>query len=299
MVSSMQHGIGPVCWFDILVIDCRNIIESARFDTGLRLLSAKWELGNRILQDYKRFGSYSGGKTQEDLSKELGLSQASLSDCIRFREKAGSDFNQFINALIKSNKIPSWRSIVCEWLPLRENHTMLETPSLPEGKFDVIYADPPWQYEFVPTQNRAIERHYPTMTLEEISSLNIPSSEDAILLLWAPAPKLEEALMVMKSWGFTYRTGMVWVKDKIGMGHWFRIQHEHLLLGRKGDFPTPDDSLLPSSVLYAERLSHSHKPELIYDLIEKLYPNHRYLELFATKNREGWASWGLEINVHA
>src|SRR3990167_4109901 len=108
-----------------------------------------------------------------------------------------------------------------------------------EKKYQVIYADPPWKYDHTTSNTRRIENHYPTMSLEAIKSLDVPSDEDAVLYLWATAPKLQESLEVMKAWGFTYRSHMVWDKEIIGMGYWFRGQHELLLVGVKGSFSPP------------------------------------------------------------
>lgn len=167
-------------------------------------------------------------------------------------------------------------------------------PPLPEGEYDVIYADPPWQYD-IPTRG-APDMHYPTMTLEEICDLKneLPIAEDTILFLWATNPKLPEALQVLKEWGFKYKTNLSWVKDKIGTGYYFRGKHELLLIGIKGKMPPPIEANRPPSVLIASRREHSQKPEEVYDLIETMYPNRKYLELFARNNRNGWYGWGDE-----
>jgi N6-adenosine-specific RNA methylase IME4 len=167
---------------------------------------------------------------------------------------------------------------------------------LPEGKFSIIYADPPWEYEHSVSARREIENHYPTLELEKIKAIKIPAGDDALLFLWAPAPKLEEALEVMKAWGFSYRTCMVWVKDKIGMGYYVRVKHELLLIGvRGGGIGTPLPENRPESVVFAERGEHSKKPDIFYELIEKMYPNHSKIELFARSRREGWEAWGNEV----
>jgi len=111
--------------------------------------------------------------------------------------------------------------------------------------FPVIYADPPWRYEDSTTSpNRFIENQYPTMDLDEICAMPVASwaAKDAILFLWGTSPKLEEALQVMRAWGYEYRTSLVWIKDKIGMGHWVRQQHELLLIGRRGAGPGLDEA---------------------------------------------------------
>jgi len=85
------------------------------------------------------------------------------------------------------------------------------------------------------------------------------------------------------------------VKDKWGTGYYFRGQHEVLLIATKGDIPPPVEEVRVSSVLHAPVREHSRKPDEVYDIIEKMYPNRRYLELFARNPREGWTSWGLEL----
>lgn len=167
--------------------------------------------------------------------------------------------------------------------------------ALPQARFSVIYADPPWEYEFSQSESRSIEAHYPTMTTEEICELPIPAEEDAILFLWATNPKVREALKVIEAWGFEYRTNMVWVKDKWGMGYYIRGQHELLLIARKGDLPLPKEENRVSSVIQAPRLGHSQKPIGVYEIIEKMYPNQRYIELFAREERPNWVAWGLEV----
>ena len=160
--------------------------------------------------------------------------------------------------------------------------------------YDVIYADPPWRYDFSKSDSRKIENHYQTMSIEEICSLNCHAADDSILFLWATAPKIEEALQVIKAWGFTYKTQMIWVKDKIGMGYYFRNKHEILMVGTKGDFHPPEPSRRPPSVFDSIRTKHSKKPFEMYHLIETMYPGMKYYEMFCRVGRYGWATFGNE-----
>lgn len=170
------------------------------------------------------------------------------------------------------------------------------TPLLTPRKYPVIYADPPWRYENPPMggTNRSIENHYPTMTLDEICALPVAeiAADNAILYLWATAPKLIECMKVIEAWGFDYRTNMVWVKDKIGMGYHARNQHELLLIAKRGNMPPPEAGKQPSSVVHAERNEHSAKPVEFYEIIERNYPGVGKIELFCRSPREGWAVWG-------
>ncbi len=165
----------------------------------------------------------------------------------------------------------------------------------PPGKFSVLYADPPWRYRIPLSKSRDIDlNHYPTMELEEICELRVPAADDCVLFLWTPSPMLQEGLEVMKSWGFRYASCAVWDKCKIGMGRYFRQQHELLLLGVRGKPGTPAPEFREPSVIRWPRGRHSAKPEIVYLLIEKMYSG-PYLELFARPPfREGWAHWGNE-----
>jgi len=162
------------------------------------------------------------------------------------------------------------------------------------GPFNVIYADPPWRYDYSLSTTREIENQYPTMSIDEICNLKVNdiSANDSVLFMWATSPKLAEAIKVLEAWGFTYKTCMVWVKDKIGMGYYARQQHELLLIGTRGNLPTPEPENRPSSVIYGERTEHSTKPEAVYEMIERMYPEFSRAELFCRKPREGWFSWG-------
>ena len=125
-------------------------------------------------------------------------------------------------------------------------------------KYQIIYADPPWRYDFSPSHSREIENQYLTMDFEEIKSLNIPFDKNGcILYLWATAPKLLEALDVMNAWGFKYKSQAIWDKKNIGMGYWFRGQHEILLVGTIGSISPPPNSLRISSIKSIKRGKHS------------------------------------------
>lgn len=171
----------------------------------------------------------------------------------------------------------------------------------PAGKFGLIYADPPWRYEHPPigASNRSIENHYPTMTLEEICALPVAgiAADNALLFLWATAPKLAECFDVIRAWDFTYRTCMVWVKDKIGMGYHARNQHEILLIAKRGQLAPPEPSDRESSVIMAPRTEHSAKPIVFYELLERQYPALPKIELFSRAPRSGWNAWGNQAEA--
>ena len=162
-------------------------------------------------------------------------------------------------------------------------------------KYQIIYADPPWHYRHCASKSRRIENQYPTMITPDIMRLKIPCANHAVLYLWATAPKLEEAFAVMRAWGFDYRSCLVWDKEIIGMGYWFRGQHELLLVGIKGKFPPPPPSLRKPSILRVRRGKHSCKPDHIRYWINKWYPTESKIELFAREKTPGWDVWGNEV----
>ena len=182
---------------------------------------------------------------------------------------------------------------------IRHEELREKTQSLPEGKYSVILADPPWQYDNTGFTESASSQ-YPTMPIDEICNLPISDrcTEHTVLFLWATNPLLPEALKVLSEWGFDYKSNMAWIKDKgRGKGWFLKSKHELLLIGVKKDTPHPKER--PDSCFEATREKHSKKPKLSYEIIEKMYPGPQdgtfYLELFARKVREGWSSYGNEL----
>jgi N6-adenosine-specific RNA methylase IME4/ParB-like chromosome segregation protein Spo0J len=171
--------------------------------------------------------------------------------------------------------------------------------SMGAGKYAVIYADPPYRYDFAETDSRAIENQYPTMALEDICALPVGqiSNERAVLFLWAPAPKFLEAGAVVKAWGFEYLTHYVWDKVRMGMGYWGRGRHEDLLIARRGDMPPPEPGARPETIIPIMRSHiHSHKPTEFYEIIERMFPSVPKIELFSRTPHPSWDSWGLEAS---
>ncbi len=173
------------------------------------------------------------------------------------------------------------------------------------GHYATILADPPWQFQnrtgkMAPEHRRLLR--YPTMEFEEI--LELPVREVAAarshLYLWVPNALLAEGLEVMRRWGFTYKTNLVWYKirrdggpDGRGVGFYFRNVTELVLFGVRGGMRTLKAGRTQVNLLSTRKREHSRKPDEIYDLIEQCSPG-PYLELFARFRREGWAQWGNE-----
>lgn len=176
--------------------------------------------------------------------------------------------------------------------------------SMPNRKFGVIYADPEWRFEVYSRDtgmDRAADNHYPTTVTDEICQRPVGdiAADDCVLFLWATVPMLPDALRVMSAWGFEYKSQVIWRKDRIGTGYWFRNAHELLLVGTRGKIPAPAMGTQFHSVIDAPVGAHSAKPDQFYELIEAYFPNLPKIELNARRARRGWTAWGLEAPADA
>ena len=183
--------------------------------------------------------------------------------------------------------------------------TIASLRSFADGRtFRTIYADPPWQFQNrtgkVAPEHRRLTR-YPTMTISDIKALPVYelASICSHLYLWVPDALLPDGLEVMRSWGFEYKTNIIWEKvrhdgqpDGRGVGFYFRNVTEILLFGIRG---TGNRTLAPArsqvNLIRTVKREHSRKPDEMIPIIEACSPG-PYLELFARGDREGWAMWG-------
>lgn len=173
-------------------------------------------------------------------------------------------------------------------------------------RFGSVLADPPWQFSNrtgkMAPEHRRLHR-YKTMSVEEICSLPVKevAADQSHLYLWVPNALLAEGLHVMKAWGFTYKTNIVWYKvrkdggpDGRGVGFYFRNVTELLLFGVKGRMRTLQPGRTAVNIITSRKQEHSRKPNLVYGLVERCSPG-PYLELFARYERDGWTQWGDEM----
>ena len=188
-------------------------------------------------------------------------------------------------------------------------------PQLPNKKYQVIYADPPWDYggklqydkTTIKSENIGFEREifvssasfkYPTVRLKDLMTLDVPSIADCncILFMWTTGPQFANAIKLGESWGFEYKTvAFVWDKMVHNPGRYTLSQTEFVLAFKKGSFPTPRGARNIRQLLHIHRGQHSEKPLQVIDGITKMFPTQDKIELFARKNFNGWDNWGLEI----
>lgn len=178
--------------------------------------------------------------------------------------------------------------------------------SLGSERFGTILADPPWRFsnrtgKMAPEHKRLMR--YETMTVEEIMAMPISqiAKEQSHLYLWVPNTLLQWGLDVMKAWGFTYKTNLIWYKirkdggpDGRGVGFYFRNVTEMILFGVHGSLRTLHPGRSQVNIISTRKREHSRKPDEQYELIEKCSPG-PYLELFARYPQKGWHCWGNEI----
>jgi len=184
----------------------------------------------------------------------------------------------------------------------RERELGAKVRALPRERFGIVYCDNPWRFEpysRATGMDRSAENHYPCMLLDDIMALGVPriAAPDSACFMWATSPMMVEALNVLAAWGFRYVSQMVWTKDRIGTGYWFRSQHEILLVGTRGRFVAPAMGTQLPSVLNAPVGRHSKKPDAVAEWIERTWPSLPKIELFRRgAAREGfhWRAWGNE-----
>ena len=173
--------------------------------------------------------------------------------------------------------------------------------ALPNKRYGVILADPPWRFEpysRITGMDRAADNHYPTSALEEIKALDVASiaAPDCVLFLWATVPMLPQAHEVMAAWGFAYKSHFAWAKDRIGTGYWNRNKHELLLIGTRGYIPAPArERNAASADRSARRAPLGEAGGLLRDH-RTLFPNPAQDRAARAQRdaRPGWDVWGLE-----
>ncbi len=197
------------------------------------------------------------------------------------------------------------------WLDLAENNkwsagklrteirraAFADAPPLPPGKYRVIYADPPWEYgNSGMDQYGPAERHYPTMSIDDLCEMDVKSlaADDAVLFMWVTSPIFVESVPLIEAWGFEFKATFIWDKVRHNYGHYNSVRHEFLLICTRGSC-LPETDKLHDSVIEIERDDkHSEKPEYFRKLIEEMYPSGSRIELFARTRADGWQVHGNE-----
>ncbi len=177
-------------------------------------------------------------------------------------------------------------------------------PPLPQARYGVIYADPPWDYKGQlqhagqgSGDSGGAIRHYSTVRLEDLMALDVPhiAAPDCLLFMWATNPHLDQAIDLGKAWGFRWATvGFVWDKVRVNPGYYTMSQCELCLVFRRGRIPRPRGARDVRQFVSERRREHSRKPEEVRRRIDRMFPAIRKIELFARSPAAGWDSWGLQ-----
>jgi N6-adenosine-specific RNA methylase IME4 len=176
-----------------------------------------------------------------------------------------------------------------------------------DKKYNIIYADPPWQYKQKQMNfqryddgkkySNDVTEHYPTMSLKELKDLPISNimADDCLLYMWATSPNLDVAIELGKSWGFEFKTvAFVWDKQRTNYGFYTLSQCELCLVFKKGKIPKR--LVTNTKQFLSKKLGrHSEKPKEIRDRIDNMYNYLPRIELFARQHPEGWDCWGDEV----
>jgi len=172
--------------------------------------------------------------------------------------------------------------------------------------YDIIYADPPWDYKGQkqhtgaggPDSGGAVN-HYSCLKLPQLKQLDVPgvASENCLLFLWSTNPHLDQAIELMKAWGFSWATvGFVWDKQRVNPGFYTMSQCELCLIGKRGKIPKPRGARNVRQLVSAIREGHSVKPAEVRRRIEEMFPAQTKLELFAREKVPGWDAHGDEVS---
>jgi len=165
---------------------------------------------------------------------------------------------------------------------------------MPEDVYEVIVVDPPWSSGQNPDADHA--RGVPTYMVADfaaIEALDIPAAPDSVLWLWAVNSMMHEAYHVLDAWGFTPKTVLTWVKDRMGTGYWLRGKSEQCILAIKGSPIWKNKK--ETTILNAPIREHSRKPDEFYDLVNEICTG-RKIDMFSREKRDGWDQWGDEVD---
>lgn len=232
--------------------------------------------------------------TKKELAKVAGVSHDTIAKVQKIEEKATPEIKQKVKSGdISINKAYSSIKKEERKADIQQQKKDIEEGKavLPEGLFEVLSVDPPWNYgtPYDP-DGRRVANPYPEMTQDQLKNLPIPSTDNSVLFLWTTHRFIWDAKELLDLWGFEYRSTIVWDKDKIGMGDLFRMQCEFCLVGIKGK-PVFDNNNTWRDIIREPRREHSRKPETFYEMVDHLCVG-RKLDYFSRGGRQGWETFG-------
>jgi len=237
------------------------------------------------------------GRALDRVAQAIGVSRPTLEKATQVINAAEQDPDRYAPLVTQMDETGNVNRAYLMLRREQAREALHDAPPL-EGKYRVLYADPPWAYGdngIIGADNYGhAARHYPAMSIEQLCAIPVKelAEENAVLFLWVTSPILPECFTVIKAWGFEYKASFVWDKVRHNWGHYNSVRHELLLLCTRGSC-LPESRELHDSVITLERSQeHSEKPEYFRQLIDEMYPSGPRIELFARSEAEGWIAWG-------
>lgn len=293
----------PIAYVHSMNKHRRHLTQSQLAVIALRHTKMLNHGGDRKSQKIK--ASHDALKSSEQVAKETGTSKPTIERAKRAMNIAPEKIDEMVEGTVTPTQIIKEHKEQSEPQPQSAKELPLYPP-LPSKKYDIIYADPPWDYKGGKQHTGAAGKdtggainHYPTLTLEKLKDLAIPSISDVncLLFLWTTGTHLDQAIDLGKSWGFDYKqVAFVWDKVRGNPGNYTYTQCEFVLVFKRGT--RPDDRVAtPHQHVSIKRGEHSEKPNEIRDRIYTMYPgpNRNRIELFARNTTDHWDVWGNEV----
>jgi len=273
--------------------------EWGKFRVEIESKKGEW-LDKMFPKGGDKGNQYTGGKVAlTDLAKE-GISKDESSNA-RLVYKEPEIRDRIINELIEKGQVITPSAVssgIRNEKRKADNKKIFENNELPEGKYNVIYADPPWPVGSIVMDKweSPIDEKYPTMTLNEIKLLPIKelSAENCALFIWTTHTFLPDCFDIIKDWGFKYFCTITWNKHNGWTQFGFHKMTEFLLYAYKGKMNINQFGSAFPTLIDEKKGKHSKKPDSIRDLIKSKTPDGR-IELFAREKYNGWESWGNEL----
>jgi N6-adenosine-specific RNA methylase IME4 len=246
-----------------------------------------------------------GRQSKKDISRKITLTRQTMNQSLL----GNNEFEK-----------PTGYSIYSKMVKVRTKQNTLNDiyPELPNQKFDIIYADPPWDYNgklqfdksSISKEKLDLGRSifvssayfkYPTLKTVELMKLSVQqiTKNDCLLFMWTSNPHLAQAIQLGEAWGFEYRTvAFIWDKMNHNPGQYTLSNCELCLVFKHGKIPRPRGARNIQQLIRSPRKEHSEKPIEVMQAIEKMFPTQEKIELFARRKIEGWSSWGLDIIIN-
>lgn len=296
-------------WMILNQFGRRNLSNYQRSVLALQLedvfrAKAKQNQGSR--NDITSVRNLTNVDTKKELSKVAAVSHDTIAKVKKIQEKAPEEIKAklstgevSINAAYKEIKKEEKKEERNKKIEEVKEKIANENLASIDKRYHVIAIDPPWSYnekggfssDDYDSQNNRGAVDYPTMTVEQIKNINIPSANDSVMFLWTTHAFLKDSFDILKHWGFNYKATIVWDKVKMGMGRNIRMQVEFCLLGIKGKPIIQGSS--ERDIITEARREHSRKPEAFYEMVNRMCIGNK-LDYFSRQNRENWEHYGAE-----